>query len=359
MSEHSIISASGAGRWVSCTGSVEMCRPIPEVISQSAAEGHAAHWAATEMIYGKDNMVGRKAPNGHIIDDEMVQHITPYVEDIHSVSRTHLMVEKTVPITRVNEAAFGTPDCWYFDIPNATLYIWDLKYGWGLVEVYENWQLIMYAIGVTDYIGEEHIDKIVMLLAQPRPPHKDGRIREWVIKATDLRPYGNILAAKAIEALSDNSTLSTGPWCRNCEALLVCPANRSATLNAIDITGLPVTPEKSDIGYELELLTRAKDLIKQRHEACETRAIELIKQGSQVSGWSIEPIPGRLQWTKTTAEVSILGSVYGIDLIQEPAAITPSQAITKGIPEPVITGYSERKPSSIKLTKDDFRRVFK
>lgn len=131
---HSRVSPSSAGQWVYCTGMVEMIKDLDNPASDSAIEGDTAHWLASKLItepyLGDSDMIGTKAPNGHIIDKDMFDYISPYVRDVISLAGNHTVhIEKSIQIPRVHDEAYGTPDCWYFDSANDILYIWDLKYG--------------------------------------------------------------------------------------------------------------------------------------------------------------------------------------------------------------------------------------
>lgn len=358
---HSKLSPSSASKWVHCNGMPEMIKDIPDVKSDSAVEGDAAHWLSAAMMQPQVP-IGSKAPNGYMIDQEMINHITPYVTDILNTSACGhpLHVEERIAITRVHKDAFGTPDCWYFDFDTNTLYVWDLKYGWGIVEVVENWQMIMYSIGIVDWLKEMHgIDDqditIHMTLGQPRPYHKDGGLRTWVINGTKLRPYANTLEAAANNI---DPKLCSGSWCKNCKARTSCSADRHALLNAIDVSGHPVSHETTDLDYELQVLERIKDIVTERYKALEDHVISRIKKGDIIPGRSLQSSPGRgSKWIKPLDEIVSLGDIFNINLKKDLAVLTPNQAINAGIPEPVVKGYSEHNPSSFKLVRTDLAKL--
>ena len=361
---HSRVSPSSAAQWICCPGMVDMIKDLVAPPSESAIEGDTAHWLSTQLIVEARQMIGVTAPTGHIIDKDMIDYIVPYATDVHEVlgdnSVQCLHIEQSIQIPQVHAEAHGTPDCWYMDGKNDTLYIWDLKYGWGLIEVFENWQMLMYAIGI---IGGA-IDAgrrpftIKMRLVQPRPYHEDGPIREWSLASTDLQPYIDRLRTAAHEALSGSATLCSGSHCRYCLARPTCPADRHASMNAIDVAGIPVGHDILNFDYELDILARAKEIINQRYDALEEHVTELIKNGTIVPGRCIKPTPGRgSTWLKSVEEIVTLGKIFNIDLAKPLAPITPTQAIKAGIPKEMVEGYSERKPSGLKLVKDDQRKV--
>ena len=363
---HSRVSPSSAGQWVHCTGMVEMVKDIPDSVSDSAIEGDTAHWLAAQLIGNqalKDSeVIGVTAPTGHIIDKDMFDYIAPYARDVYNEAGLNFVhVEESVKIPAVHAEAHGTPDSWYFNTVDNILFVWDLKYGWGIVEVYENWQLIMYVIGILARLslqGDISNITVKMRLVQPRPYHEDGAIREWSIPAAKMVPYVNRLNAAAHEALGGNAKLTSGSHCRYCLARATCPADRHASMNAIDVAGIPTGHDILNYDYELDVLARAKEVIVQRHDALEEHVKELIKNGTPVPGRSITSVPGRgSTWIKPVEEIITLGNIYRIDLKKPLATLTPTQAIKAGIPKEMIDGYSQHKPSGLKLVKDDQRKV--
>jgi len=358
---HSRVSPSSAAQWIHCAGMVDMIKDIPDTPSESALEGDTAHWVASQLITKPDlNIIGMTAPTGHIVDKDMFDYIAPYAADVRKAAgASRVYVEETVQIPGIHAEAYGTPDCWYFDGPKDTLYIWDLKYGWGLVDVYENWQMLMYAVGIVGgAIGAGRGFTIRLRLVQPRPWHEDGPIREWVLSSVNLLPYAERLKAAAYEALGGNATLCSGPHCRYCLTRPTCPADRQASMSAIDVAGIPVGHDVLNFEYELDILARAKDIVNQRYDALEEYVKELIKGGTIVPGLCIKSVPGRgSSWTKPVEEIVTLGNIFNIDVTKPLAVLTPTQAIKAGIPKEMIEGYSQYKPSGLKLVKDDQRKV--
>src|SRR3546814_2922085 len=129
---------SGAGRWVNCPASPRIEAPFPDVESEDAKEGTAAHWVAAQVLGGHmqlEELTDRAAPNGVIVTGEMVEHVESYIAAVG----TPAVVEQELP-TAIPGVETGTPDARRVVGPNG--YIWDLKYGYGIVEVRDWWQEI-------------------------------------------------------------------------------------------------------------------------------------------------------------------------------------------------------------------------
>lgn len=363
--KHSKIAPSSAGVWVKCPGSVAMKEQCPERPRETNAheEGHAAHWAAAERLSGRvttpSELKGATDPEGFIITDEILDHVEIYARDVFSHAFNPL-VEKTVRAPRIHAESWGSVDCSHYDQEAGILYVWDFKYGWGLVEVFENWQLINYAIGLIDQItggnglADQHLT-VSMRVVQPRPYHRDGSVREWRVKASDLRAHANLLHMAAEKALSPNPTVTSGDHCRYCSARIACPTAYKAAMNAVDYTEQAnidkLSPEV--MADTLHVLYQAQRAIKYLVTGIEAEAIATIKEGKAIPGWGIDPGMGRLEWAHPIKEVLTLGIMVGVDLRTAPEAITPTQAKAAGVDKALVDSYSKRGKAAIKLVPSD------
>ncbi|MCK5615736.1 DUF2800 domain-containing protein, partial [Candidatus Pacearchaeota archaeon] len=352
---HSRIAPSGMPRTVPCPGSVVMQERYPETEdSLSAKEGNASHWAAACILEGKEPVTGQSAPNGVILTADMIDYARVYTHDIlTTMPPDTLNIEaKVTAAERIHPESWGSVDSWAYDPKARILYVWDYKYGFGIVEPFENWQLINYTVGIMEglRIRDDQIT-VRMTIAQPRAPHPQGPIRRWVVKGTDLRPYANQLHAAAHEALGPDPSVKSGSHCRDCRARHACPSANGAALLAIDVAyrAEPYELDDAAIGSQLTILKRAQAAIGNRLTALETQAESKIRAGGMIPGWSMEQgAAGKLAWTKSEAEVLALGELLGVPLGKP---MTPTQAKKVGIPDDLIDVYASRSPGSLKLTK--------
>ena len=350
---------SGAGGWVYCHGKPTMEAGFADTSSKEADEGTFAHEVAAKLLITGEVLPGASA--------EMLNHVQVYIDDIKntmaSIDNTLLSVEESVSIPRIQSD--GTPDSWCLDINNRILYIWDLKYGWGLVEVFENWQLICYVIGILNSLAgnlEQQLT-ICMRIVQPRPYHEDGPIREWRFPATDLRAYANKLEHAAALARSADPLIKTGSWCRDCLALYSCKNAVAAGMNAVDVIGkISINIcDPAGIGQTLTILSRAKELVNQLETAFKAQGLEAIKKGGSVPGWMASSGVGSLEWDTPDDQIFALGELMDIDLKKPTAPITPTQAIAKKMPEDMIKTLSKRKKATVTIKPDTgkIQKIFK
>lgn len=361
---HAALAPSDSNRWLNCPGSVSMQKAFPETgPSEASEDGDATHWIAAEVLQGRgpDPFVGKTAPNGVIITEEMEESAKVYVEHVNSVvsnlGTVGVVVEQFTDIPRIHAECGGTPDTWWYDEANAILHIFDLKYGWGIVEPDENTQLICYAIGVMDSIvGLVDQDTRVWLhIVQPRAPHRFGPCRVWEAMCSDLRGWANQLAAAGIEALGKDPRCISGEHCKNCSAAHVCLANQKAAYNAVDLVD-------SAEGYQLDndaavseyfVLKRAEAAIKNRLSAREGNLIAKVQSGEHTPGIVLERGQGRAAWSKPIEEVFALGDALKKDLRAPLTAITPAKAKAKGIPVEIVSAYSSTGVTGLKLISAD------
>jgi len=362
MSGHAALAPSDAGRWSHCAASISLSRQVTLTEDEDdGAEGTAAHAVASALLLGQP--APQVAPNGVVVTPDMIAAVKPYVDFVRSWP-TQPMVETAVRAPSIHSMVWGTPDAYTLDYKINVARIADLKYGFGLVEVYRNPQLLCYAAGLMDVVGPEAIDwSFELTIVQPRVWHPSGPVRTWRLSAAELRNHVRHLRSMAEEAMANDPSSHVGAWCRHCEARSICGALRSASLDAAEQAGdaTPVAMPNDALGQEIALLRRAQGALSARLDGLEADAIARINAGAVVSGWRVERPPGREEWTKPASEVMALGDLFGVALAKEAAAVTPNQARKAGIPPEMVAAMSARKPGTPKLTSistTDAQRVF-
>lgn len=357
---HSRLSPSSAHRWVHCPGSIQMSEQFPDSSGSAALEGEAAHWIGSEVLSGRggDSFVGRTAPNGVVLTEEMEDAAKVYVGAIHKIlngrpAGPHCAVEKSITIPNIHPECHGTPDCAIDD--EIELHIFDLKYGYGIVDPFDNWQLLCYAIGL---LKPKH-QFISLHIVQPRPFHYDGPHRTWRVGVAMVAPYLKQLQESAREALTASPRCVSGPHCKYCSARHACSASRKAAMFAIDYTSHmraePLPPEA--LSMELRTLERAEEAIQFVKAGLMAQATNCIKAGTTIPGWELRAGTGRKVWKVPVAEVIALSQVMGINLQKQVDTITPTQARKAGLPEELVNAYSENSAGEVKLTQCNMTKI--
>lgn len=360
---HAPLPASSAYRWRPCPGSVGMSALYPEEgETEEAREGTAGHWAATEEAAGRGVTEGQVTPDGWVLDDDQAhgaelfaQHLPPQIMAVaHLEQRVHMGA-------LIHEHNWGTPDLYALDRPTRTAYVSDYKYGHGIVEVFENDQLVDYAAALAPITGPGWTFEFAIV--QPRVWHRDGHVRRWRATYEQLQPLWQSLSYAAEEALSDDPRLQPGPWCKHCPAAHACPALNGDVSQIAPVLERAAPLELPDhaMGFELRKLYRMQQLLNARIAGLEVEAESRLRKGARLPWLALESKPGREKWKVPDAGVIEIGKMYGLNLAKAVTAATPRQARDAGLPAAVAKALAERDSTSAKLAvveARDVRRVF-
>lgn len=372
---HAFLAPSSAHIW----GKPDGCRAYPLVAATfpqedtpESRDGDACHEAGAAAIRAKLQggdagiKAGWVASNGVVLDDDQVEAVEMYVDDVIQIARKygvfggpHVGVEQHFgPTPSIHPDNGGTPDTWLYAKAAHRLIIWDGKFGFGVVEARDNWQCVNYGALIMHHLGINGLSDqtltVEMRIVQPFAPHPDGPIRNWVVKGSDLRPYINTLEASAIECMDLSPLARTGSHCRYCPGRASCTVNQRAAMACVDEAGrLELHTASPDaLALELRILRRAADMLAHRLTGLEQQAESLAKAGTRLPGLALTPTYGRDRWKVGTKEVYALGELFGVDLRQD-KPVTPNQAIKAGVDTTVIKDYIDKPKTGVKLVADD------
>jgi hypothetical protein len=344
--------------------------------------GTGAHWVLVFLLTQQPIAEGHTTPNGVVVDKAMIQGAELCAADIEAKLqpyygdkwRSALIIEQRMHMPRVHESHnWGTPDVRAWAVladGSFILWIWDYKYGFRSVEVFENEQLVNYfAGGVTE--GQQRFPmfdetklRVVLTVAQPRAYHGDGPVRTWDTTATILRPLVDRLAMGAEEATGVSPMCRPRPdVCQDCRARSGCEALQKAAYIGMDIAQRAVPRVLNDdaLGLEMAMLADATALIKARMSGLEETVKARLKQGARVPYWAYGSGRGATVWTKPEAEIIAMGEMMGVKLAKPPEAITPIQAKAAGLDDSMLAVYSRSVTGATKLVRSDgadARRIF-
>lgn len=289
--KHSVLSASGAHRWLACPGSVRMSEGMPKTSSVYADEGTVAHRVAEDCLRSGMNAakyLGGMIPlNGieYEITQDMVDAVQLYLDTVRNdwqPSNNHeLKVEHKFKLDWLYPGMFGTNDAMVCE-PFGVLRVYDFKYGAGVpVEVEGNPQMMYYALGAAKGDAYESVELVVV---QPRAPHSEGPIRRASMPIEDLTRWGNeVLLPGAKATDEENAPLNAGEHCRFCPALAVCPAQKALAVSVAqevfaDKSAAPPSPEQLTLP-ELKKILDVSDLIESWLSSCRAHVQSLLETG--------------------------------------------------------------------------------
>lgn len=338
---------SKAHQWVYCPGSVALQEQYPDRRDNSdALDGISAHHRAACLLDGKPVV-------STVLPQDYIEAVDMYVGHVNQVTGGRARyVEYPVTAFNIHPNCNGRLDAAWYGSAQDILHIWDPKFGRSFVDAFENWAMLCYAIGLTTQIN---FGRVQMWIVQPRCFQGES-IRSWMVTREELKPYQDTLHQAAYKTQLPNAPTMSGPHCANCSALVNCPSANAATGHAIDVAGSSsgaMTLSPAQLGYRYAILTRAKEMIDHMAKAAETGIIQTIKRGEQVPGWEMHQAPGRLKWLPgKEAEAKAMALLMGVDITKEDF-ITPTQAITAGIPAEVVEMYAARSGGGTSLKPVD------
>lgn len=235
---HTLLSPSGADRWLNCTPSARLEEKFAESASSVyAEEGTLAHEFADVNLHLLNGQITQVIANQEIARlskhklytsemDDQVYKYTSYVIEELNVARQHtpsafLAIEQRYDFSHIVEQGFGTSDAAI--VADHMLEIIDLKYGNGVkVDADENPQLMLYAIGALQVFSMSYdIRAVKMTIVQPRLDH----ISSYIISVKDLLEWGeNEVKPKAALAYQGKGEKKAGDHCKWCKVKAMCPA---------------------------------------------------------------------------------------------------------------------------------------
>lgn len=258
--EHAILAPSAAESWINCVGSPFMQKGLPDVESEYAKEGTAAHeYAAIWLETNIPPFLPWKAKNGFKFsntgDEDAMDSIRHYVDTIKDLAKGRiLLVEQRLPIEQITHepTAAGTSDAIIIEEAEETLSVNDLKFGMG-VRVYakKNKQMMIYALGAKyQFAAFGKFRKFILRIHQPRLDHLD----EWECSLEELEAFALEAEQSArlawaiykgeIKLNPKEHLKPSEKACRWCKARATCPAaiNNALTIAAGSFTDLTKNP---------------------------------------------------------------------------------------------------------------------
>lgn len=289
MSDHAVLSASGAHRWLNCLPSARLELEFVNNESSAAAEGTAAH-ALCEHKLKKALHMRSKRPVSVYNSDEMEEHSDAYVEFVmeqlelakQSCTDPLILIEQRLDFSCYVPQGFGTGDC--IIIADKKLHIIDFKYGMGvLVDAVDNPQMKLYALGALEiYDSLYDIEEVFMTIFQPRREN----VSTWTIRVEDLKDWAEKeLKPKAKKAYDGEGEYLPGEWCTFCRAAVKCRARAEEKLKLAQ-SEFKLPPLLTDSEIE-EVLSKLSDLTKWANEIIAYATDAAVNHGKEWHGFKV------------------------------------------------------------------------
>jgi hypothetical protein len=348
-----LIRCSGLARPMACAGSLFFTDLPPQETNAAAEEGTAAGEYLQYLL--ENNMMeptATHAKNGVRFDDDIKFFMREQAEMIRERAQgNNIRCEQRIDWkSRSGILISGSYDVGY--AVDDTLYIDDLKYGWGIVEVKGNWQLLGYAIGEVIRRGQA-FKKIVLTIRQPRPHHELGPIREWVLTYDDLLQWKEKIDYRLDQIANGDQTLTTSDRCKYCPAGAVCPALSKAMYKSVEVVNefIQDNIDDKELSAQLDLLARVTEVLKIRTDSLNALAIDRVKHGRVIPNYITEARYGDRKW-KSSVTPQVVEALTGKRITTE-QMLSPAQAEKVGIPKQFVAEMVDRHFLGQKLVRKD------
>ena len=297
---HAFLSPSTAERWFQCPGSLRLSRGRRSVSGPAAIEGTTAHEHASGILSEESGL-------DDIPDRDMRQAVSRYMEFVENLEEGYsedpeYVVEEQVDLRHLGGDCWGTLDyaSW---VVGKDLDVVDYKHGIVPVEVANNKQLKIYALGLLEEIGYD-FEYIYIVIVQPRAAHAEGPIRSQRLTPATFKVFKKQLKTAIEETKDKYAQLSAGSWCQYCPAIGHCPeilgtAQALAKIEFADAGSdtreeLPVIESITD--DQLGIIVEHTRAFQSWLEGCAEEAVARISAGRTVSNLKLVRSPGRERW---------------------------------------------------------------
>lgn len=342
------IRCSKLARYMVCAGYMHLQVDEPEA-GDPAKEGTACGEYLQHLL--ENRPIPMQASNGWYFDDDMKFYSTAIAEDIFARTTTGVLCEKRIDWqTRSGIWIRGQYDASYVD-NQGRLCIDDLKYGWGIVEVKENWQTLGYAIGEVIRRGQA-FEYIVIRILQPRPHHEDGYYREWVLTYSQLLEYKERIEARCMELANGRSDFQTSDKCKYCKgAAEACPAFSRLYYRALEISTEFVQDSLSneEVAQQLDQIKRASEVLKIKLDSLEQLGADRIKKGQIIPGYIQSNRYSQREWKQGVTAASLFA--FTGKVVEEKSLMSPAKAEKLGISKKLVEQLSSSRLTGVKLEK--------
>ena len=313
--QHALLSASGAHRWLHCTGSPLLEKDFPDSTSVYAQEGTLAHelcelklMAYTgEITKRKLTSMKNRLMKSELWQPEMESTSETYLDYIKDITMSYtvkpvILTEKRVDFSRYVPEGFGTADC--LILAGDTLHVVDYKHGKGVVvDADHNPQMMLYALGAMSELSLLYRFKFVhMTIVQPRV----NNISEFTLTADELTEWGEmVVKPKAEAAISGKGEFEAGDWCRFCRAKQQCKTRYESNDSLYPELSAQHDPRLITLEELGRYLKRGKDMAAWLEDMKEYALSESLA-GADVPGWKAVEGRGSRAFTDTDEAVDTL-----------------------------------------------------
>lgn len=329
---HSEVGASGAYRWMACSGSVRLARTAVPLRKGSdtafSRKGTAVHAMLEHML--ESNLMPADLIDVEVrfSDGEVFKATAETLESVKAVSDlldsfgpADWHFETEVHIPDIDDRLFGMLDIWGAPYGGDRIVVVDYKDGVGIeVEAAGNPQLYIYglmALSVVD-TPPAHIELVIL-----QPNSLTGRaVRRVTLATSELISWRDAVLRPALAATLTSDKLVFGGHCRYCPARHICPEFRKEI--DVDMTTRDKELTDAELAALVPKLTAVVSFLKDVKAELEFR---MVREGREIPGFKVVRGPSARSWAVGSEKVllGLLGPlIYTPPTVRTVAALTSS-----------------------------------
>jgi Protein of unknown function (DUF2800) len=363
--KHSLISPSNFERRILCPGSLNAEKDLPETTSIYAEEGTMLHERTSLYIdssYMKtfENILWNKSLSEEQI--EAIKHAGDYFNKLKDVKDTVVVYEaheKKYSLSFIYPDMKGTADSVLMlrniKTNELILHVIDYKFGKGVVvDAFENYQLLMYAMGALVDINSKITGKLHLNLHIVQPYIRNS---SWELTESEqLKFLGYDARKRYIEIANDchkpdAPRIASKKACQWCKAKPTCPTLAKFVPNTKTNLG-----ELSD--EQIATIYDNKDLITMYVKSVEEHIKRKLEQGSFMN-YALKPKLSNRKWNDDAYD-------YLVENLSEEAFEVSSKLITitkaeKLLGKKIVNKLTIREEGANEIVKisDESKEIFK
>ena len=384
--KHYPFSASGAHRWVNCPASWQLEKMAPVQPSGEAARvGTSVHamiedrlqTMAPKSVYGwgdpngpTDSLEGlsilldtsgdfvrflrpgESDSNGYTIPitGDMLRNAQLCIDVVSGIleKRPNAQFWSEYKSVLIPGQLGGTADIVIVDGDWGAII--DYKNGVHHVDVEDNLQLQIYALGVMECLKEaENVKNWTLAIVQPNDFTDSRPLRTWKTTTTELENTWARVDHAVADCQSENPPAKTGKWCEYCKASYKCPEQKHALLKVVgdELPDIPDFEENPMLPVPVGDLTDDQlawvlsngSMIKKYIDSIEGEALRRMQLGQIIPGFKM--VESRTRRKVVDAEgLEIAANREGWDVWER--KIAPLKKLDKEVPKAELSKYVEK-----------------
>jgi len=389
MSSHKRFSASASSRWIACPGSIQLVEKLLKEgkLKEGRTSSPAADLGTAVHFLIEKGLLREARPKDYlgkvVFEEGMVTPITISQTEVDSAEgciryakrrKTHtkgkMYSEMSFDLTKVYKSEIGgTADITILNIKEGQLEIVDYKNGRWAVEVANNSQLRIYALGAYYKFRETFdIKSIRMTVYQPNDGHPDGAVRSEVLPLEELLTWER----KVLVASLNTAVYADPPFladdkaqCTWCDAKPFCETHHASKKEVVkDVTTSKQAvlkdgrlPEASSLSIsQLQKTLENADEMLAFYASCKKEALAraTAKAGS-VPGWDVGSRMGNRKFIAKSQLIKVLeGEGFAKDdfHVSKIMTVTEMEKSLK-LSKTIMSSITTRSISSTYLKKAD------